>query len=72
MAYDEHKRKLDSLLFFIRTRSAVTTRALAQKLFVSQRTVFRMISSLRLEGKDITYCDKKKEYSYNENGDQEK
>ena len=62
MAYEDYKQKLESLLYYIKSRSAVNTKTLAKNLAVSTRTVLRMVSCLREQGNNIKYCDKKKEY----------
>jgi predicted DNA-binding transcriptional regulator YafY len=66
MGYLEHKEKLDSLLYFVKSKSAVNVDSLSKKLEISERTVMRMIETLRLQGIDIKYCKKSKAYIISE------
>jgi predicted DNA-binding transcriptional regulator YafY len=71
MAYEAYKQKLDSLLYYIKSRSAVNTKTLAKNLAVSTRTILRMVTCLREQGNKIKYCDKKKVYFLEEDNPEE-
>ncbi len=62
MGYFEHKHKLESLLYYLESRSAITVPTLAQRLNVSERTILRMVEELRLDKNEIIYCKKTKGY----------
>ncbi len=62
MGYLEYNQKLESLQYYIKSRSAVNVDALSQKLEVSRRTVLRMVETLRLQGVNVQFCKKRKCY----------
>lgn len=62
MDYLTYSEKLNSIQYYIESKSAVTVNDLANRLEVSRRTVLRMVENLRLQGIDITYCKKQKAY----------
>ncbi|MDP2387945.1 MAG: HTH domain-containing protein [Bacteroidota bacterium] len=63
MDYLTYSEKLESMQYYIKSRSAVTVTDLSNKLEVSRRTVLRMVENLRLQGIDLQYCKKQKAYS---------
>lgn len=62
MDYFNYASKLESLKYFVETKSAVNALTLALKLGVSKRTVLRMVMHLRNGGYNITYCKRSKKY----------
>lgn len=62
MDYLTYSEKLNSMQYFIKSRSAVTVMDLCAKLDVSRRTVLRMVENLRLQGVELNYCKKQKAY----------
>ena len=62
MDYLTYSEKLNSIQYYIESKSATTVNDLAKRLGVSRRTVLRMVDNLRLQGIDITYCKKQKAY----------
>ena len=66
MGYLEQKQKLESLHYYIKSKSAVNVNTLTNKLEVSRRTVLRMVEVLRLQGIDIKFCKKRKVYFIDE------
>jgi predicted DNA-binding transcriptional regulator YafY len=62
MGYLEHKEKLDSLLYFIKSKSAADVDSLSKKLNVSRRTILRMVDLIKLQGIDLRFCKKRKVY----------
>lgn len=62
MGYLEYNQKLESLQYYIKSKSAVNVNELSKKLEVSRRTVLRMINSLREQGVNIEFCKKRKCY----------
>ena len=55
MTYFDHSEKLETLKYLAEHKQAGTPRDLAKKLFVSERTVLRMVQQLRAHGYPITY-----------------
>jgi predicted DNA-binding transcriptional regulator YafY len=62
MDYYNYAKKLESLKYFVESKSAVNALTLALKLGVSKRTVIRMVIQLRSSGYNITYCKRSKKY----------
>jgi len=62
MDYLTYSEKLNSMKYYIESKSAVNVNDLAKRLGVSRRTVLRMVDNLRIQGVDITYCKKQKAY----------
>lgn len=62
MTYLERKEKENHLLYLIEHKRLQNLEKVANDYGCSVRTVKRMISSLRKEGKIITYCRKKRRY----------
>lgn len=62
MSYLDYSQKLDSLLYYVKNESGSTSNEICNKLSISRRTLVRMIENLRLQGKDIQYCRKRKHY----------
>jgi predicted transcriptional regulator len=61
--------KLQRLNNLIKNEATGTPKELAEKLDVSEATVYNYIESLILEGAPIAYCDKRKTYKYTEKGE---
>jgi hypothetical protein len=57
---------LDRLHHLIRRKGTGNPKALADRLDVSERTVYNLIDTLRGLGIDITYCKDKESYCYEE------
>lgn len=66
MGYLEHKEKLDNVIYFIKSRSAVDVNSLAAKLNISRRTVLRLVDEIKLQGIDLKFCKKRKVYFIDE------
>lgn len=62
MNYGTYTEKIKTLVYYISKQWAQTPAGLAQKLDVSQRTVFRMLARLKEQGNTIYYCKKSKKY----------
>ncbi|MFL5752305.1 MAG: HTH domain-containing protein [Bacteroidia bacterium] len=62
MGYSTYSEKLESLVYFVKSRSATNVNELTRKLEVSRRTVLRMIDALRVKGINIQYSYKDKKY----------
>jgi predicted DNA-binding transcriptional regulator YafY len=62
MNYGAYTEKIKTLVYYISKQWAQTPAGLAQKLDVSERTVFRMIAMLKEQGNAIYYCKKSKKY----------
>jgi predicted DNA-binding transcriptional regulator YafY len=59
--------KMQSLEYYIESQTCVTVFRLSQKLEVSQRTLYRMIRILKMNGVDIQYSKIKNGYLIGKN-----
>ena len=62
MTYSERKQKENHLLDLIQKERLYSLEKVANDYGCSVRTIKRMLTTLREEGYDITYCRKKKNY----------
>jgi predicted DNA-binding transcriptional regulator YafY len=62
MNFQTYSKKIALVEEYIKNKWANTPSTLAVKFEISERTVFRMINHLKLEGKQIWYCKKEKIY----------
>jgi predicted DNA-binding transcriptional regulator YafY len=68
MDFLKYAKKLESLQYYIESNSCVNVDSLTQRLEVSRRTVLRMVENLRLQGINITYCNRQKKYIIKKSG----
>jgi predicted DNA-binding transcriptional regulator YafY len=54
--------KLNSLQYYVESKTCVTVGCLAMKLEVSERTIYRMIRHLKIKDIDIQHCKRKSKY----------
>jgi len=66
MKFLENFHRLKRIDRRIRTKSTGDSRSLANRLDVSERTVFRLLDTLKDMGADVKYCHKRCSYYYNE------
>jgi predicted DNA-binding transcriptional regulator YafY len=62
MTYSERKEKENYLLYLIEHKRLTDLGKVANDFECSVRTIKRMLSTLRNEGKPITYCRKSNKY----------
>ncbi|WP_066223808.1 DeoR family transcriptional regulator [Formosa haliotis] len=62
MTYSERKEKEGYLLYLIEQERLTDLEKVANGFGCSKRTIKRMLSELRAEGKNIIYCRKKNRY----------
>lgn len=62
MTYSERKEKEKHLLYLIEQKRLIELEKVADDYECSVRTIKRMLSNLRNEGKTITYCRKSNKY----------
>lgn len=62
MDYFTYSGKLEQLKLLIEKKAAGTSKMLATRLKVSERTIKRMIACLRKQGTNISFNSKRKKY----------
>ncbi|QZT35888.1 helix-turn-helix domain-containing protein [Halosquirtibacter xylanolyticus] len=62
MTFLEHKEKLEHLLELVTKGRCFALQDVAEKFQCSRRTVKRMLSQLRHEGHNISYCPSSKRF----------
>lgn len=62
MNFVKYSEKLESMIYFIKSKSACNVLTLSLKLGVSKRTILRMVDALKEKGYKIRYCKKNKSY----------
>ena len=63
MSNQNHYLKIHQLVDLLESNYPGTAEEIAEKLFVSRRTLFRYLEELRDRGAKIEYCKYKKTYS---------
>jgi len=64
MAYEDYRRKMESLRHHIKRECTGDVNEFAGKLGVSRRTLFNYLETLRDEGATIKFCRYRKTYHY--------
>lgn len=62
MTYSERKEKESHLLYLIEQKRLTSLEKVAKDFECSERTIKRMLNSLREEGYNILYCRKSNKY----------
>jgi len=62
MRFVDKKQKLDYLIEIIRTEKTGKAEQLAERIYVSKRTLERYLSDLREIGYKISFCSSRKTY----------
>lgn len=62
MSYRTYINKLERIKFLAERKMTGSPKNLAEKLDVSERTLFRMVEDLRLTGYELYFCRYEKSY----------
>ena len=61
--------RLQRLDYLIRIKASGTPKQFAQRINVSERTLYRLIDTMRSLGAPIAYCESRSSYYYTEEGE---